>query len=98
MKLKFTLIDYLIIILVICAILSLTFGYLSGRFAAIASTGFAKNLRHDMYYKIQDYSFYNIDKFKTFFTRSSPLFETFPGTYAHQPASGIPQNCGQVPE
>lgn len=53
------------IILIICALLSLTFGYLSGRFAAIASTGFAKNLRHDMYYKIQDYSFYNIDKFST---------------------------------
>lgn len=53
------------IILIICAMLSLTFGYLSGKTAAIASTGFAKNLRHDMYYKIQDYSFYNIDKFST---------------------------------
>ena len=53
------------IILVLCALLSLTFGYLAGRYAAIASTGFAKNLRHDMYYKIQDFSFYNIDKFST---------------------------------
>ena len=53
------------IILIICALLSLTFGFLSGKYAAIASTGFAKNLRHDMYYKIQDYSFYNIDKFST---------------------------------
>ena len=53
------------IILIICALLSLTFGFLSGKYAAIASTGFAKNLRRDMYYKIQDYSFYNIDKFST---------------------------------
>jgi len=52
-------------LLVIAAILSLTFGALAGKNAAIASTGFAKNLRHDMYHKIQDYSFYNIDKFST---------------------------------
>jgi len=52
-------------ILVVCAIASLLFGFLSGKNAAIASTGLSKNLRHDMYYKIQDYSFYNIDKFST---------------------------------
>ena len=40
-------------------------GAMSGKFAAAASSGFAANLRHDMYYKIQDYSFKNIDKFST---------------------------------
>ena len=53
------------IVLVVLAILSLTFGALSGRFAAKASTGFAANLRHDMYYNIQNFSFNNIDKFST---------------------------------
>jgi len=53
------------VILIICAIFSLTFGILSGRFASIASNGFAKNLRHDLYYKVQDFSFKNIDKFST---------------------------------
>ena len=47
------------------AILSLICGMLSGRFAARASAGFAKNLRKDMYYAIQDYSFANIDRFST---------------------------------
>lgn len=53
------------IILVLLALLSLLFGYLSGKYASIASSGFAKNLRKDMYYKVQDYSFGNIDKFST---------------------------------
>ncbi len=44
---------------------ALVFGALSGKYAAKASAGFAKNLRHDLYYKIQDYSFANIDKFST---------------------------------
>jgi len=52
-------------ILVILAFLSLTFGALSGRYAAKASTGFACNLRHDMYHNIQNFSFHNIDKFST---------------------------------
>ena len=52
-------------ILIGMAILSLLFGMLSGRFAARASAGFAKNLRKDMYYAIQDYSFANIDRFST---------------------------------
>ena len=47
------------------ALLSLLCGALSGRFCAVASSGFAKNLRKDMYYKIQDYSFSNIDKFSS---------------------------------
>ena len=51
--------------LLICAALSLLFGALSGKNAAKASSGFAKNLRQDLYYKVQDYSFSNIDKFST---------------------------------
>jgi ATP-binding cassette subfamily B protein len=53
------------IILLVLAMVSLLFGALSGKFAAQASAGFAKNLRQDMYYHIQDYSFANIDKFST---------------------------------
>ena len=53
------------VILVGCCILSMTFGSLSARWAAIASAGFAKNVRHDMYHKIQEYSFKSIDKFST---------------------------------
>ena len=53
------------ILLTVSAILSLTFGMLSGRFAARASAGYAKNLRKSMFHKIQDYSFENIDKFST---------------------------------
>ena len=53
------------VLLIISAILSLTFGMLSGRFAAKASAGYAKNLRKAMFHKIQDYSFENIDKFST---------------------------------
>ena len=49
--------------LLIMAILSLIFGVAAGNTCATASTGFAKNLRHDMFYRIQDYSFENIDKF-----------------------------------
>lgn len=47
------------------AFAALLFGALSGKYAAKASAGFAKNLRHDLFYKIQDYSFSNIDKFST---------------------------------
>ena len=52
-------------ILLTMSAVSLAFGMLSGRFAARASAGFAKNLRKDMYYAIQNYSFSNIDKFST---------------------------------
>ena len=51
--------------LVVLALLSLTCGVLAGHYCATASCGFAKNLRHDLYYKVQDYSFANIDKFST---------------------------------
>ena len=53
------------IILIICAGLALVFGAAAGTYAARASTGFARNLLHDMYYAVQDYSFSNIDKFST---------------------------------
>ena len=53
------------ILLVLCAIASLCFGCASAVFAAKAGSGFAKNLRHDMYHHIQSYSFSNIDKFST---------------------------------
>lgn len=46
-------------------LVSITCGVLAGDFAAKASTGFARNLRHDMYYRIQNFSFANIDKFST---------------------------------
>ena len=49
--------------LVALAMLSLLAGFLAAKFAAKAACGLAKNLRHDMFYKIQDFSFENIDKF-----------------------------------
>lgn len=52
-------------LLVITAVLALVFGILGARYAALASSGFAKNLRQGMFYKIQDFSFKNIDKFST---------------------------------
>lgn len=53
------------VILVFLCLLAMFFGLMCGRFGAIASTGFAKNLRKDMFSKVQDYSFSNIDKFST---------------------------------
>ena len=52
-------------LLALCALCSLTFGVASAFFAAYASTGFARNLRHDMFAKVQTYDFSNIDKFST---------------------------------
>jgi ATP-binding cassette, subfamily B, multidrug efflux pump len=51
--------------LVIASMLSMLVGYLAGRSAAIASAGFARNLRHDMFYSVQRFSFSNIDRFST---------------------------------
>lgn len=51
------------IVLIICVIFGMLCGMLSGSFSAAAAAGFAQNLRQDMYYKIQDFSFSNIDKF-----------------------------------
>lgn len=53
------------IILMLCALASLCFGSASAVLASKAGTGFAKNLRHDMYYHVQEFSFSNIDKFST---------------------------------
>ena len=51
--------------LVICALMSLAFGVLSAIFASRAGTGFAKNLRQDMFYRVERFSFANIDKFSS---------------------------------
>ncbi len=53
------------LILVAMSMVSLACGALAGAFCAKASAGFAKNLRKDLYYKVQDFSFENIDKFST---------------------------------
>lgn len=53
------------IALVLSTLISLMFGALAGKQAAKASAGYARNLRHDMYYAVQDFSFSNIDKFST---------------------------------
>ncbi|MDF2881189.1 MAG: transporter [Clostridiaceae bacterium] len=53
------------VIMIAASFLSLSFGVLSGKYAARASTGFGRNLRKAMYYNIQNYSFSNIDKYST---------------------------------
>lgn len=53
------------IAMIVAAMISLAFGALSGKYAASGSAGFAKNMRHDLYYRVQDFSFSNIDKFST---------------------------------
>lgn len=52
-------------ILLLLAVVSLTSGVQAGRFGAMASCGFASNLRHDLFYKVQKFSFANVDKFST---------------------------------
>lgn len=52
-------------VLFLCALIALIFGALGGRTAAIASAGFARNLRHNLFNRIQDFSFSNIDRFST---------------------------------
>ena len=53
------------LILIVLCFCSLIFGVLAGNFASKASAGFAKNLRHDMYHNVQNFSFSNIDKFSS---------------------------------
>ena len=53
------------LLLVLYALFSLAFGVASAFFASHAATGFARNLRHDMFYKVQTFDFSNIDKFST---------------------------------
>lgn len=52
-------------VLIACCLISLTFGVLSGKYAARAMSGFSRNLRKDMFTKVQTFSFANIDKFST---------------------------------
>ena len=53
------------LVLIVCALISLLTGFLAGRSAAIASSGFARNLRRDMFHNVQNFSFSNIDKFSS---------------------------------
>ena len=53
------------LLLVLSALCSLIFGICSAVFAAYGATGFSRNLRHDMYHRVQTFDFYNIDKFST---------------------------------
>ena len=53
------------VILMVMAMLALFFGVQAGNMAAVAGAGYAKNLRHDIFYKIQEFSFHNIDHFST---------------------------------
>ena len=53
------------VLLIILALCSLSFGVASATFASKAGTGFAKNLRHDMFHRVQNFSFSNIDRFST---------------------------------
>ena len=53
------------LILVVMAMLALWFGAIAGKMAAIGAAGYAKNLRHDIFYKVQEFSFKNIDRFST---------------------------------
>lgn len=53
------------VILVAMAMIALFFGAMAGKFVAVAAAGYAKNLRHDIFYKIQNFSFKNIDHFST---------------------------------
>ncbi len=52
-------------ILIVMAMISLIFGMGAGNYCATASTGFARNLRRDLFYKVQEFSFENIDHFDT---------------------------------
>lgn len=53
------------LILLACSVVSLLSGFMSGRYAAIASSGLAKNVRSDLFAKVQSFSFTNIDRFST---------------------------------
>ena len=73
------------LILVIMAMLALWFGVLAGNMAAVAGAGYAKNLRHDIFYKVQDFSFKNIDHFSTsgLVTRMTTDITNVPVSYTH---------------
>lgn len=69
--------------LVVMVVMSLAFGVLAGKYAAVASAGFAKNLRHDMFHNVQTYSFGNIDKFSasSIVTRMTTDVQTLQNAY-----------------
>lgn len=52
-------------LMILMSLLALFFGAMSGRFAAVASMGFGKNVRKTLFYKLQEFSFSNIDKYST---------------------------------
>lgn len=79
------------IALAISCVISLVFGALSGKFAASASAGFAKNLRKDMFYNVQNFSFSNIDKFSA----SSIVTRLTTDITNVQSLSDDSQNCGK---
>ena len=62
-NLKYTILAGLLMLFL--AALGMLCGAMSGYFCAVSSAGFGKNLRHDVYHKIQDFSFANIDRFST---------------------------------
>ena len=70
-------------LLVLCALISLFFGVMAGRCSAVAGAGFAKNLRHDMFHRVQSFSFANIDKFSTtsLITRMTTDVNNVQGTF-----------------
>ena len=83
--------------LLVLAVLSLIFGVAAGNTCATASTGFARNLRRDMFYCIQDYSFENIDKFSV----SSLVTHDFPGHHSFAecwPGAGYPRGHAHFPQ
>ena len=83
-------------ILLVCCVLSLIFGALAGHFAAFASAGFARNLRHDMFYRVQGYSFSNIDKFSAASLHGIRVVKSFVREdHEIQKFSGISENIYQ---
>lgn len=79
------------IILVVMAMLALFFGVQAGNMAAYAAAGYAKNLRHDIFYKVQDFSFKNIDHFfhlRTGYTMTTDIIQCAAGIYDEYPSAG----------
>ena len=79
------------ILLVVMAMLALLFGALAGKMGAIASAGYAKNLRHDIFYKIQEFSFGNIDHFQSIKSRDQTddrYYKCADGIYVYNPSFG----------
>ena len=65
------------LLLILMAMLALVFGAKAGQLGAIASSGYAKNLRHDIFYKIQDFSFLVLLYSGTFFMSNTYLLSLF---------------------